>query len=326
MNIVVKLTIIIVLKYHFMIKNIKINKNKIPSLKDSLLLALNFFKEEKQSFPEKDFKKLFIVVGSGNAFNIAKLIFDKQAVIFSSESDFKKILKDYKELINKNLIKEVVVISASGEKDSVWEIKEAKKLKLKTILFTCTKDSTAAGLADEVFVFNKIPEPYTYNISTYLGMLLAKENAKPENILKFIKTLSFPKKFANYKAYSFILPDELEALASMIEIKGHELFGPRLSLRAFSYGQARHAKFVIPYDKELVISLGENKHFGLKENRWQIKGKKKFSPSLALALCYFIVGMIQESKPAYFKNNIENYCNTGPLAYGKKKAFPVIVE
>lgn len=309
-----------------MSKETKINKKNIPSLNESLISALIFFKKEKQDFPKRPFKGLFFVVGSGNAYNIAKLIFDNQSVIFASESNFKKLVNDYKDIINKKLISEVVVISASGEKDSIWEIKLANSLSLKTTLFTCNADSSAANLADQVFVFKKIPEPYTYNISTYLGMLLAKENVKTESILKFIKTLSFPKKFANYKAYTFVLPNELEPLAAMIEIKGHELFGPRLSLRAFSHGQARHAKFVIPFKHELVISLGENKYFGLKGNRWEIKNKKNFSPSLALALTYFIIGKIQESKPNYFKNNIENYCSSGQLAYGQKKAFPLIVE
>ncbi len=309
-----------------MSKTSKIKKNDIPNLNESLVAALNFFTKEKPCFPKQSFKNIIFVVGSGNAYNVARLIFDKQATIFASESNFKKLLKDYEDVIKKKMISEVVVISASGEKDSIWEIKLAKNLSLKTTLFTCSKDSSAAKLADRVFIFKKIAEPYTYNISTYLGMLLAKEGVDSKNIITFIKNLSFPKNFANYEAYSFVLPDELEPLASMIEIKGHELFGPRLSLRAFSNGQARHAKFVIPFEKELVISLGENKYFGLKNNRWEIKNKKKFNASLAMALTYFIIGKIQELKPAYFKNNIENYCSTGPLAYGQKKAFPVIVE
>lgn len=309
-----------------MSKMTKMNKNNIPNLNESLLSALAFFEKEKPHFPKKSFKNIIFVVGSGNAYNVARLIFDKQAVIFASESNFKKLLKNYKEMISKKIISEVVVISASGEKDSIWEIKLAKKLSLKTTLLTCEKNSSATKLADHISVFKKIAEPYTYNISTYLGMLLAKENIDPKNIVKFIKSLSFPNNFANYEAYSFVLPDELEPLAAMIEIKGHELFGPRLSLRAFSNGQARHAKFVIPFEKELVISLGENKYFGLKKNRWEIKNKKGFSASLAMALTYFIIGKIQESKPAYFKNNIENYCSTGSFAYGQKKALPAIVE
>jgi hypothetical protein len=43
----------------------------------------------------------------------------------------------------------------------------------------------------------------------------------------------------------------------MLDIKRHELFGPKVSLRAFSFGEARHAKFVIRDKKELVISFGK---------------------------------------------------------------------
>jgi hypothetical protein len=113
----------------------------------------------------------------------------------------------------------------------------------------------------------------------------------------------------------------------MIEIKKSELFGPKVSLRAFSQGHARHAKFVIRDKKELVISLAEkNKCFGDPDSRWDITLPKNNSFGLVLALTYYIVGKMQISKPAYFKNNVVNYCNDyGPKAYGKDKPFDVIV-
>ncbi len=298
----------------------------IANLNESVLTALKFFSKEKQVFPKNLFSSLPIIVGSGNAYNIAKALFNSQAAIFADESSFKKTIKACQSLILKKVIKEVLVISASGEKDSVWELKLAKEKKLKTILFTCNRESTAAKMADKVFVFKKLPEPYTYNVSTYLGMILAQEKGDAKKIKSFIENLSWPKSLANYKAYSFVLPDELEPLAPMIEIKRDELFGSHLSLRAFSEGQARHAKFVIPRKEELVISLGENKYFGLKNSRWEIKTKKKMNFSLALSICYYIIGKIQEQKPAYFKKNIKNYCQSGSLAYNKKEGFSVIVE
>lgn len=303
-----------------------INNKDIPSLSESLLTALNFFEQEKQVFPKNLFSSLPFVIGSGNAYNIAKALFNNHAAIFANESNFNKLIKNYQGLISKKIIKEALIISASGEKDSIWEIKLAKEKKLKTILFTCHKDSRAAKIADQVIVFKKIAEPYTYNVSTYLGMILAKEMIRAKEIKSFLKKLKFPSNFYEYQAFSFVLPDELGALAPMIEIKRDELFGPRLSLRAFSQGQARHAKFVVPWKKELVISLGKNNHFGLKENRWEITSGKNNSFSLAMAICYYIIGKIQESKPAYFKNNINNYCKTGSLAYNEKQQISAIVE
>jgi len=157
-------------------------------------------------------------------------------------------------------------------------------------------------------------------------MLLGAENESPKKIMSFIEALIFPKNFVNYEAYSFILPDELADIAPMLEIKKHELFGPHLSIRAFSQGEARHAKFVIPWEKELIISLVENKFFGLEKQRWEIKIKPKNNTALIMALCYFIIGKIQSTKTPYFKNNIENYCAQGANAYGVKKRFSVIVD
>lgn len=301
-------------------------KSIIPNLDESVINALNFFKNRKNSFPKKVFSGMAFVVGSGNAYNIAEALFFSEKIILSNESNFKNTIKTYKSFIDKGIIKEALVISASGEKDSIWELKLAKKNGLKTTLFTCNKNSSAGKIADKVFLFDKITEPYTYNVSTYLGMIMAKEKVQSKKLLSLLKGLQFPENFANYKAYSFVLPDELSPVAKMLEIKRDELFGARISLRAFSEGQARHAKFVIPWEKELVISLKENKLFGIDNNRWEIKTKEKINFSLSIAICYYIIGKIQESSTPYFKNNIKNYCKKASLAYSKNQKFSVIVE
>lgn len=320
---------IMVLLYNNMeklIKKFKPKQEKLPNLDESVLAALNFFTKEKPGFPDKLFEAMPIIVGSGNAYNAGRVIFRNQAAIFANESNFKRILKEYQALISKKFIKEALIISASGEKDSIWEIELAKKLGLKTILFSCAPNSSATKIADKVFIFKKLREPYTYNVSTYLGMILGAENAEPKKILATLKNLPFPKDFVNYKAYSFILPDEFTDIAPMLEIKKHELFGPRLSIRAFSQGEARHAKFVIPWKKELIISFGENKFFGEKKQRWEIKMKPESKAALIMALSYFIIGKIQATKPPYFKNNIKNYCANGAKAYKSEKSFSVIVD
>ncbi len=307
-------------------KNMKINKKKIENLNEVVLKALDFFSKN----PPKNFKtssfKFPLVIGSGNAINAGKLIFGEQAALFATESNFKEILKNYQELFHKKIIKEAVVISASGEKDSVWEIELAKKIGLKTSLLTCSKNSSAGKIADKTFIFEKLPEPYTYNVSTYLGMILAAKGEKAENIKKFIKALKIPNNFSSFAAYSFILPDKFAALAPMIDIKRHELFGPRLSLRAFSEGEARHAKFVIDWDKELIISFGKNKYFGEQNRKWEINLNKNYDQAFMMALSYYIVGLIQETKNPYFKKNIASYCQKGPKAYGQKGEFQIIVE
>lgn len=302
------------------------NTKNLTNLDESLISALKFFQKKPVPKLIKLDDGLKIIVGSGNAYNAAKIIFKDQVALFASESDFKAKLKSAQVLIAKGVIKDLIVISASGEKDAIWEVEEANKHKLNTILMTCSPNSSAAKLANKTIVYDKIAEPQTYNISTYLGMILSKTKENPKEIEKFIKTLKLPKNFKNYKAYSFILPDEFVAISPMLDIKKHELFGHHVSIRSFSFGEARHAKFVIPSKDELVISLGGNKYFGIKDHRFQIKMPKNYSAGLVMALTYFIIGKIQENKAAYYKKNIANYCKQAPLAYGQTGNFPLIVE
>jgi hypothetical protein len=300
---------------------------KITNLDQATISALEFFKKNPPNKLNLKNKKFPFVVGSGNAYNTAHILFAQTPAIVASESNFKETLVNYKPLIKKGLSKEAIIISASGEKDSVWETEAAKKMGLKTTLITSNKNSSAAKIADKVEAFQKLAEPYTYNVSTYMAMILASTGEKPEYILKQIKSLKLPKNFKNYKAYSFILPDKYQSIAPMLEIKQRELFGPKLNIKAFSQGEARHAKYVIPWEKELVISIGEkNKYFGDKDSRWDIKIAKNHDYAYMLALTYYLMGKIQEVKPDYFKKNIVNYTKDyGPKAYGKNKAFDVIV-
>ena len=161
--------------------------------------------------------------------------------------------------------------------------------------------------------------------STHFKMKELIGNKLNKDIQEFISKSTLPANFKDFTSFSFILPDEFGAISPMLEIKRNELFGSYVSLRAFSFGEARHAKFVNNSDKELVISFGENKYFGLKKNRWEIKIPRNAGNSFIMALSYYLIGKIQESKTPYFKKNLANFCQEGPLVYGSKKPFDIIV-
>lgn len=300
---------------------------EIINLDKSVMDALDFFSENVP--PKLDLEKfsLPMVIGSGNAYNTGMILFTGKAAVFADESNFKEMIASYEPVIDKGLMRQAIIISASGEKDSVWETELAKKSGLETILLTCGKDSSATKIADNVFAYRKIAEPYTYNVSTYLGMILSATQENTAEIKKFIQGLEIPENFSAYEGYSFVLPDKFANICPMIDIKKSELFGSHVSLRAFPEGHARHAKFVIPSEKELVISMGsKNEFFGHKDHRWNISLPDNADFGTVLCLTYFLTGKIQESKPPYFKKNIENYCNDyGPKAYGKNEPFEVIV-
>ena len=304
-----------------------IMKSNIINLNENVLRALDFFAENRP--PKLDIEKysLPFVVGSVNAYNTGTILFSGKAAVFADESSFKSVVQSYKPAIEKGLIRDAIIISASGEKDSVWEVEVAKQNGLKTTLLTCNADSSAAKIADQVLAYRKIAEPYSYNMSTYLGMMLSVTGEDPAIIKQAIEKLNFPENFSSYESFSFVLPDRFVNICPMIETKEHELFGGHLNIRAFSQGHARHAKFIIPWDKELVISFDEeNKYFGDKNHRWDIKLPENANFAAMMSIVYYICGKIQESKPPYFAENIENYCNDyGPKAYGMNKPFDVIV-
>jgi hypothetical protein len=305
----------------------KDNTVSLMSLSENVIEALKFHSKTTLPFFNVNTFKLPLVVGSGNAYNTGLIIFNKVSAIYSDESTFSQTLQSFSPIIKKKLIKDCVVISASGEKDSVWEIEAGKKAGLKTTLLTTKGRSNAAKIADTVYVYSSIAEPYTYNVSTYLGMILSATNENPRHILSFIKKIKLPVRFNHYSSYAFILPDTYIQICPMLDIKKSELFGPFISLRAFSQGHARHAKFVMRTNKELVISIGlENKYFGSPKHRYSIKLPKTADYGLMLSLTYYLVGKIQETKPQYYKKHIKNYvADYGPKAYGKKEPFELVV-
>jgi len=304
------------------------NNMQLMSLSENVIKALEFF--IANSPPKLDLSKynLPFVVGSGNAYNTGTILFSGKAAVFADESNFERLLVSYKDVIKKGMIREAVVISASGEKDSVWEIEHARKAGLHTVLLTTKENSGAAKIADEKFIYQSIAEPYTYNVSTYLGMILSATHENPKDVLDFIKNIKLPENFDGYQAYAFVLPDKFLPICPMLDIKRHELFGPHLSLRAFSFGHARHAKFVNRTHDELVITIGgENEVFGYPENRWTFSVPENFSFGSIMALTYYLTGKIQEGKPKYYAENIGEYCKSyGPKAYNKTEPFEVLVQ
>lgn len=300
----------------------------IPDLDDIVIQTLDLFtKNPPPSLHINDYNLPF-VVGSGNAYNTGLILFADKAAIFADESNFKTILPAFEKAVENKLITQAVIISASGGKDSVWEIELAKQYGLQTTLITTKAESPAAKIADKVYAFKSIDEPYTYNTSTYMGMILGATHESIEEIKQTIESLKFPENFGDYKSYSFVLPDKFSAICPMLDIKRHELFGPQLSLRAFPQGHARHAKFVIRTKDELVISINtKNDYYGDPESRWNITLADNVNFATIMAVTYYIVGKMQKSKPQYFKENVGNYVSDyGPKAYGPEtKPFELIV-
>ena len=105
-------------------------------------------------------------------------------------------------------------------------------------------------ISDErVFVYPHIREPYTYNTSTYLSMILGNSSESAHEIREYITehiVPSIPHHFGTYESYIFIIPPQFAILKALFETKFDELFGPTLHARVFTSEEIKHAKTVIP--------------------------------------------------------------------------------
>lgn len=289
----------------------------IPNLDVAVLGALELFENEKIPKLNLGKYKKPLVVGSGNAAVTGKILFDGQDVVLADESNYKLKLKNIKDIDG------AILISASGAKHAITLAQDFKKRKLKTVLLTNNPDAPAKKYidADKFFVFPKNKEPYTYNTSTYMGMILGKTKENPTKIKDFILNTTKKesnKNFKKYDAFYLIIPNQFDATRELFTTKFDELFQPVVSGRVFTPEQSKHAKSVADNKKELFISFGyDNQTFGLKQNRLNISLPKGASYATIMAVVYYTIGKIQEQHPSYFKKGIVKYCQGASKIFGK---------
>jgi hypothetical protein len=290
---------------------------KIINLDECVTNALGLF---IHSPPPKlilnKFKKP-LVIGSGNAAVTGRILFSNKEAIFANESNYLKKLKNTKRIDG------CVIISSSGEKHAPIIAKKIKTKKIKTVLLTNNTKAPANKYTTKTIVFPKNTEPYTYNTSTYLAMILAKTQENPRKIKEHINKLKKPINLKKYTSFFIIVPEELEEAKEMFQTKFDELFGPEIQGRVFTFEQAKHAKTITPSNSELFISFGKpNKTFG--KHRLNIPLPKNPNYGALIAVGYYTIGQIQKQHKPYFKKNIEKYTKQASKLFNHK--ISVIVE
>jgi hypothetical protein len=294
------------------------NLTTIPDLDVVVLGALELLAET--DLPSLDFSRFVkpLVLGSGNAFLTAQIVFAEQQAVFGDESSY------VHKLSTESGIDGVVIFSASGSKHAVAMVADLLKEGLEVHLVTNTVDSPASDLlgVECVHVFPKNREPYTYNTSTYLSPILGKTGEDASVISDFIMQEVSPKllrNFGDYSAFTILIPSRLEHTRAMLRTKFDELFGPMLTGRVFTDEEVKHAKTVVTSGDELFISFGvENNYYGLPKNRLAIPLPDNADYGAMLAVSYFVVGNIQKANPPYFKNGIEAYVATASEIFGQE--------
>jgi hypothetical protein len=289
----------------------------------AVLGALELFQKEK--LPHLNIKKYKrpLVVGSGNAEATGRIIFEDTDAVFASESNFESKLKHIPDIDG------VILISASGGKHAPIIAKHAKELGKSVTLITNNPNAEANKFVedDKIFVFPKNREPYTYNTSTYLGMILGKTNEDPKKIHEFIQeqidTIIFPD-FSQYDSYFFIVPPRFSDIVRMLEVKFIELFGRKIARDVETSEYMKHAVTVVP-SNELFVSFGEkNTIWGEPERRLHIPLPENAGYPAIMAIGYYVIAQIQKQHPPYFKANIAEYVKQVSKIFGSE--IKVIVE
>lgn len=283
--------------------------NSLPSLDTVVLGALEMLANEQ--VPEVDINqfKRPLVVGSGNAEATGRIMFTETDAVFASESTVDDKLAHLAD------IDEVIVVSASGSKHAPIIARKARDAGKHVTLITNTPNSPAEQeLSDSeltALVFPKNREPYTYNTSTYMAMLLGLTHEDPTRIKQFIEqqidTLQLPD-FSQFDKYYLIVPPEFAGIIRMLQVKFIELFGRNVARDVETSEYVRHATTVAE-SNELFIAFGEpNTTWGKPENRVNIPLPENAGYAAMMAVSYYVVAQVQKAQPQYFKQNIATYC------------------
>lgn len=246
-----------------------------------------------------------LVVGSGNARAVAEIMFADTEAVIADESTCERILS------NRNGFDGAVLISASGGKHAVGLSETLAGKGIPTVLFTNNAHAPAGeGLPEgSVRVFPKNREPYTYNTSTYMSMLLAATGEDPAAIRAHLASLpDADVDLGAYDAFTFLVPRSFSFITPMVRTKFDELFGPMLTGRVFTEEEVKHAKTVVPSDRECFVSVGVvNETYGTPSQRYSVPVPQDAGYAAMMAITYFIIGRIQAAHPPYFMDNIEAY-------------------
>jgi len=284
--------------------------DNLPDLDVAVSAALEMLAEHKLSRININQYERPLVVGSGNAEATGRIIFADSDAIFASESTVDD------KLANISDIDEVIIVSASGGKHAPIIARKAKLANKHTTLITNTANSAVTKeLSDDdltVHLYPKNREPYTYNTSTYLAMILGFTGEDPSIIKQFIdnqiSNIALPD-LSRFQRYYLIVPPQFAGIIRMLQVKFIELFGRNIARDVETAEYVRHATTVAPSD-ELFISFGDtNDLWGDPGNRLNIPLPVDGNYGTMMAVGYYIVAQIQKSQQQYFKQNIESYCS-----------------
>jgi len=298
--------------------------DSLPDLDTAVLGALELFSEVPVPKVDFDLFSRPLVLGSGGAESTGRILFRDRDAVFAGESTYKEALERAGEGIDG-----AIIISASGGKHAAPTAEDFKTRGIDAFLLTNNPGALAAEFvkSEQIILFPKNREPYTYNTSTYLGMILASTGEDPLAIHQFLATDTMPRMpdtLSDYDAFFITVPPAFAEIRGMLSAKFDELFGPRVCGRVFTTEEAKHAKTVVPSSKEYFIALGDEAPVGTPERALHLPLPRATGYGAMLALGYFAIGYIQKQHPPYFKEHVISYTKQASEMFGH--AIHPIVE
>ena len=272
---------------------------RYPSLREVALHAVaHLSRREVPRLPR--IPHCSLIIGSGNAAATGKALYP--AMIHATESDYHEKL---------SAARHVVLISASGAKHAPSIARQAREAEKRVLLITTNPDAPAKAYAERTIITPAVEEPYTYNTSTYAGMLAMlpeKHEWKQVHQLdkKSIRIIPGRKP----RMITFILPARLAWLKDFILTKGDELFAPRIAFRAFTSEEVKHAKTIIPDKREyfILLTTPDRAVRILLQERWQTRLiLPEASKAVSLLMTYVLIGRLQEAMPDWFGTHLPAY-------------------
>jgi hypothetical protein len=299
-------------------------EDNLPNLDEVVLGALEFLSDA--SIPQLDTHAHTrpLVVGSVNALTTGRIMFRDVDALFADEGTYQEVLNRIPS------IDAVYIFSASGSKHAVLIAQEMKEKGLPVYLVTSSAHAPAAAFIDasRVHVFPHMREPYTYNTSTYLGMLLARKDESPQDILSFIVeevAPRIPSNLGSYESFVLTVPPHFGVVRPMLLTKFDELLAPKVTARAFTSEEIKHAKIVVPSPTQFFINFGVDETlYAGSDVQLTIPLPDSAGPVAVLAITYYVIGRIQGQHHPYFRESIRTYIERAAQVFGQ--LVPVIVE
>lgn len=299
------------------------SEHDLPDLHEVVLGSLEFLATTPVPHVDVTTHRRPLVIGSVNGLSTAQILFEATDAVYADEGSYADILA------RTDTVDAIYIVSASGSKHAVHIAEATQSSGLPVYLITSTPNAPASQFIspERVYVFPHIREPYTYNTSTYLAMLLGGTQESPRDIIEHIENHVVPVVASlapSYTSFVCTVPPQFRLIRPMIETKFDELFAPRITGRAFTSEEVKHAKIVINVDTQCAINFGtEPNGYMHSTQQIYIPLPHACGPVAMIAIAYYVIGYIQSIHEPYFKQSIAQYAAHASQVFGQP--VPIIV-